>query len=147
MLATHPESQGRLVKFHEWLPCVLTDYHEMGSDSAYFFQPGIPSRQNPLTPMRNLDLTREIAAYHAAALDEIGSLYYTEESFDDFYYGKGSTYPDLHGCIGILFEQASARGHWQENNYGGIDFPFTIKNQFTTSLSTIQALVELPSVT
>ncbi|QDU65372.1 M14 metallopeptidase family protein [Engelhardtia mirabilis] len=140
LLLTHPESRGRLAKFHAWMPQVLTDYHEMGTNSTYFFQPGIPSRQNPLTPERNLELTREIATYHADALDELGSLYYTEESFDDFYYGKGSTYPDLHGAIGILFEQASSRGHFQENDFGGISFPFTIRNQFVTSLSTLAAV-------
>ena len=139
LLGTHPESRGRLERFHAWMPSVLTDFHEMGSDSTYFFQPGIPSRQNPLTPERNLTLTRAIAAFHARALDELGSLYYTEESFDDFYYGKGSTYPDLHGAVGILFEQASSRGHLQENSFGGIDFPFTIRNQFRTSLSTLRA--------
>lgn len=140
LLLTHPESRGRIERFHAWMPQVLTDYHEMGTGASYFFQPGIPSRTNPLTPFRNVELTREIATYHAAALDDLGSLYYTEESYDDFYYGKGSTYPDAHGCIGILFEQASSRGHWQENDYGGISFPFTIKNQFTTSLSTFAAV-------
>ena len=139
LLLTHPESRGRLEQFHRWMPSVLTDYHEMGTESTYFFQPGIPSRQNPLTPERNLELTRGIAAYHAEALDAIGSLYYTEESFDDFYYGKGSTYPDINGCIGILFEQASSRGHLQDNSYGGISFPFTIKNQLVTSLSSLRA--------
>jgi len=87
----------------------------MGRNSTFFFQPGIPSRTNPLTPPKNQELTRKIAAYHATALDEIGSLYYNKESFDDFYYGKGSTYPDAQGCIGILFEQASSRGHLQES--------------------------------
>jgi hypothetical protein len=139
LLLTHPESRGRVREFQRWLPSVLTDFHEMGTDSTYFFQPGIPSRQNPLTPDRNLELTRKIAEFHAEALDEMGSLYFTEESFDDFYYGKGSTYPDLHGGVGILFEQASSRGHLQENSFGGISFPFTIRNQFTTSLSTLRA--------
>ena len=140
LLQTHPESQGRLREFHRWMPSVLTDFHEMGGDATYFFQPGIPSRRNPLTPEENVVLTGRIAEYHAKALDGIGSLYYTEESFDDFYYGKGSTYPDLQGCIGILFEQASSRGHLRENSYGGISFPFTIRNQFTTSLSTLDAV-------
>ncbi|NQU47753.1 MAG: hypothetical protein HQ519_03825, partial [Planctomycetes bacterium] len=143
LLLTHPESRARLAKFHAWMPQVLTDFHEMGTDATFFFQPGIPSRQNPLTPDRNLELTRQIATYHTAALDKIGSLYYTEESFDDFYYGKGSTYPDLHGSIGILFEQASARGHVQENSFGGITFPFAIRNQLTVSLSTLQAVNEM----
>ncbi|MHC2993386.1 zinc carboxypeptidase [Pontibacter sp. HJ8] len=136
----HPESRGRLAKFHEWKPNVLTDHHEMGTNSTFFFQPGIPSRNHPLTPAKNYDLTKKIAGFHAKALDKIGSFYYTEESFDDFYYGKGSTYPDVNGAIGILFEQASSRGHAQESVNGVLSFPFTIRNQFTTTLSTLEAV-------
>ncbi|MGB3773910.1 MAG: M14 family metallopeptidase, partial [Leeuwenhoekiella sp.] len=77
--------------------------------------------------------------YHAAAFDKIGSLYYTEEDYDDFYYGKGSTFPDVNGSIGILFEQASSRGHAQETDNGILTFPFTIRNQFTAFLSTLEA--------
>ena len=134
-----PESTARIASFHKWLPNILTDHHEMGSNSSFFFQPGIPSRTNPLTPQMNQDLTKEIATYHAKALDKIGSLYYSEESFDDFYYGKGSTFPDINGSIGILFEQGSSRGHAQETENGILTFPFTIRNQFTAALSTLEA--------
>lgn len=139
----HPESKGRIEVFHEWKPDVLTDHHEMGSHSTFFFQPGIPSRTNPNTPQVNQDLTEKISYYHAAFLDSIGSKYYTKESFDDYYYGKGSTYPDINGCIGILFEQASSRGHLQETRNGLLSFPFTIRNQLVTSLSTQKAAVNL----
>jgi len=91
----------------------LTDHHEMGTNSTFFFQPGIPSRNNPNTPENTYRLTEKIAAYHAAAFDKIGWLYYSKERFDDFYYGKGSSYPDANGAVGILFEQASVRGHAQ----------------------------------
>ncbi len=134
-----PESRARIETFHNWMPNILTDHHEMGSNSTFFFQPGIPSRTHPLTPQMNQDLTKEIATYHAKAFDKIGSLYYTEESFDDFYYGKGSTFPDINGSIGILFEQGSARGHIQESENGVITFPFAIRNQFTAALSTLEA--------
>jgi len=134
-----PESQARIATFHKWYPNILTDHHEMGSNSTFFFQPGIPSRTHPLTPQRNQDLTREIGTYHAKAFDEIGSLYYTEENYDDFYYGKGSTFPDINGSIGILFEQGSSRGHAQETENGILTFPFTIRNQFTAALSTLEA--------
>lgn len=134
-----PESKARIATFHQWLPNILTDHHEMGSNSSFFFQPGIPSRTNPLTPQTNQDLTREIATYHAKALDKIGSMYYSEESFDDFYYGKGSTFPDINGSIGILFEQASSRGHAQETTNGILTFPFTIRNQVTAAFSTLEA--------
>lgn len=137
--AVHIESQNRLKKFHEWKPNILTDHHEQGSNASFFFQPGVPSRVNPLTPAKNQELTTKMGAFHAAFLDRIGSLYFTKENYDDFYYGKGSTYPDVNGAIGILFEQASSRGHAQQTTNGILRFPFTIKNQFVTTLSTLEA--------
>lgn len=137
--AQHVESRNRLAWFHKWKPNVLTDHHEQGSNATFFFQPGVPSRVNPLTPEKNQELTAAMGRFHAKALDKIGSLYFTRENYDDFYYGKGSTYPDINGAIGILFEQASSRGHLQETKNGLLSFPFTIKNQLTTTLSTIEA--------
>lgn len=134
-----PESRARIESFHKWMPNILTDHHEMGTNSTFFFQPGEPMRTHPLTPDMNQELTREIGTYHAKALDKIGSLYYSEEGYDDYYYGKGSTFPDVNGSIGILFEQGSSRGHVQESENGLLTFPFTIRNQFTTALSTIEA--------
>ncbi|OFA31846.1 peptidase M14 [Glaciecola punicea] len=141
LLLTHPESQARIEQFHKWRPHILTDFHEMGTNSTYFFQPGVPSRKNPWTPSQNVTLTAALGEFHAKALDADKQLYYTEESFDDFYYGKGSTYPDAHGSIGILFEQASSRGHLQESMNGLLSFPRTIQNQITTTISTFDGAV------
>jgi len=138
-----PESRVRIKTFHQWYPNILTDHHEMGTNATFFFQPGIPSRTHPLTPKKNQSLTGDIAQFHANALDQIGSFYYSEEDYDDFYYGKGSTFPDIQGSIGILFEQASSRGHAQESDNGILTFPFTIRNQFVTALSTLEAGVKL----
>ena len=138
-----PESQARINTFHNWYPNILTDHHEMGTNSTFFFQPGIPSRTNPLTPSKNQEITEAIGNFHAKALNKIGSFYYSKESFDDFYYGKGSTFPDINGGIGILFEQASSRGHAQESDNGILTFPFTIRNQFTAALSTLEAALSM----
>ncbi len=140
LVAQHPESRARVKTFHKWKPNVLTDHHEMGTNASFFFQPGVPSRMHPLTPEKNLELTKRIGTFHAKALDEIGSFYYTQEGYDDFYYGKGSTFPDVQGAIGILFEQASSRGHAQESINGVLKFPFTIRNQFVTALSSLKAV-------
>lgn len=141
--AVHVESQNRLKWFHLWKPNILTDHHEQGSNATFFFQPGVPSRVNPITPLKNQELTGKLAKYHAQYLDKIGSLYFTKENYDDFYYGKGSTYPDVNGAIGILFEQASSRGHVQQTANGLLKFPFTIRNQFTTALSTMEGARQL----
>jgi hypothetical protein len=141
--ASQPESRGRLELFHSWRPQLHTDYHEMGGAATYFFQPGEPSRDHPNTPRSTIELTGEVAEYHARALDRIGALYYTREQFDDFYYGKGSTYPDVNGAVGILFEQASSRGLLAETPFGTLTYPYTIRNQLLASLSTLEAAVEL----
>ena len=143
LLLTNPESRGRVQFNQEWLPNIVTDHHEMGSNSTFFFQPGVPSRNNPLTPQGNYDLTHAIAAYHAKHLDKIGSLYFSEEQFDDFYFGKGSSYPDINSGIGILFEQGSTRGFMRETPNGILTFPFAIRNQFTVTLSTLEAAQDL----
>ena len=82
--AVHVESQNRLKWFHNWKPNILTDHHEQGSNATFFFQPGVASRVNPLTPAKNQELTAKLATYHAKNLDSIGSLYFTKENYDDF---------------------------------------------------------------
>lgn len=138
LLLSQQETQNRMRYYHQYQPHVLGDYHEMGANSTYFFQPGIPTRTHPLTPKRNTELTQLIATFHAAALNKEDRLYYSQESFDDFYYGKGSTYPDINGGIGILFEQASSRGFQQESINGLLTFEYGIKNHVLTSISTIE---------
>ncbi len=139
----NPESKGRVQAFHEWKPNVVTDHHESSPNFSFFFQPGIPSRNNPLIPEKNYLLTSTIAGYHARFLDRIGSAYFSEEVFDDYYFGKGSTYPDVNGSIGILFEQSSIRGRIRETSNGIKTLAFGMRNQFTVSLSTLQASMDL----
>ncbi len=139
----HPESRGRLALFHEWKPNVQLDFHEQGSNSNFFFMPGKPERTNPLTPKINQLLTAKIGEYHAAAFDAEGVRFFTEEGYDDFFMGKGSTYPDLFGTVGILFEQPSSRGAGQSTLNGELTFPFSISNQFRASLSSLKATAEL----
>lgn len=143
LFVVHPESEGRIRKFHEWKPNIVNDHHEMGANSTFFFQPGIFSRINPLVPLRNHELTARIAAFHSQKFDELGELYYTEESFDDFYLGKGSSYPDVNGSVGILYEQAGYRGKVRETTQGTKTLSGAIKNQFDLSLTTLEAGVQL----
>jgi hypothetical protein len=143
LLLIHPESNGRVAKFYEWLPNIVTDHHEMGANSTFFFQPGVPTRNNPLTPEKNYTLTHKIAAYHAKNLDKIGASYFSEEQFDDYYLGKGSSYPDINSSVGILFEQAGFRGRIRETSNGMRKLAYGIRNQFTVTLSTLEAAMDL----
>ncbi|MBY5923543.1 M14 family zinc carboxypeptidase [Ferrimonas balearica] len=139
----HPESRGRVAFFQRWQPHVVSDYHEMGHQSSYFFQPGVPDRTHPLTPKENQTLTARIADHHARALDALYQPYFSRESFDDFYYGKGSTYPDINGSVGILFEQATARGLHRDSERGEVTLALGVRNHLATSFSTVRgALAE-----
>ncbi len=139
----HPESQGRVALFHKWQPHYVGDFHEMGRDQSYFFQPGVPARTHPLTPKDNQALTAKLAKFHQRALDEIKQSYFSRQMFDDFYYGKGSTYPDINGAIGVLFEQASPRGQVQATRNGELRLQDAIHNQVTTSISSLKGSLAL----
>ncbi len=140
-----PETKGRIAQIHEWKPNLYTDHHEMGTNSTFFFQPGEPNRIHPLIPEQNYALTETIADYFQEGLDEIQSLYFSRENYDDYYPGRGPTYVDFNGGVAVLFEQASARGHAQESSNGLLTFPFAIRNHHRSALASVKAAHELRS--
>ncbi len=141
----NPESRAR-IEFHQrWRPNLVTDYHEMGASSTYFFEPSEPvGSWNPLLPERlYTDITMRFADDWAETLDDIGSLYFTREVYDNSYPGYGSTYPNFLGGLGLVFEQASARGHIQESSHHGIlSFAFGIRNHLRTALTTVRVAMD-----
>jgi hypothetical protein len=144
LLAINPESRGKLKWYHQWYPNVVTDFHEMGTNSTYFFEPMKDNGSlDPIMPKENyIDLNNMFGDEFAKALDSIGSFYFTKEVFDGTYPGYGSSYPDLQGGLGLLFEQASSRGHVQKTAFGELTFAFTIRNQYLSSLTTVKAAVK-----
>ena len=139
-LGVFPETRNRIKFVHHWRPYVQTDHHEMGSAQTFYFDPGEDASNNPLVP----DYLYKIiypryAQYFAAAADKIGSMYFTKELYDKLYPGYGSSYINFYGGAGFLFEQGSSRGHLQETPTIPLTFAFTIRNQFTASLTTIRA--------
>ncbi|MEQ8405139.1 MAG: M14 family zinc carboxypeptidase [Oceanicaulis sp.] len=143
LLVTQPESQAWVKKWHEWKPMVSADYHEMGSNSPFYFHPGEPLRRNPLIPARARELTFEIGRRHAQFLDSESRLYSTQEVFDNFYIGKGSTYPQINGSLGILFEAGAARGGAVMTERGLVEHADNVRTQFRTALTTLQGSLDL----
>jgi hypothetical protein len=139
-LVQQVESRNRLAFYHTWLPNVVTDHHEMGTNANHFFEPSKENAENDLVPKSVYrDLNIRFARYFEEAMNEIGSLYGTKELFDNLYPGYGSSYPDIQGGLGLLFEQASSRGHAQESTQGILTFAFTIRNQLVNALATVRA--------
>ncbi|WP_425533035.1 M14 family zinc carboxypeptidase [Stenotrophomonas rhizophila] len=138
---TQQDTRPKIAYFHRWYPNVQIDFHEMGKDSTYYFEPSPASMHSPLIPAASYDFNKTLAKYHAQSLDALGSLYYTGENFDNFSPVYGSTYPDFHGAVGVTVEQASSRGRVQESVNGLLTFPFTIRNQVATGLGTVRGAV------
>lgn len=141
-LKTQIESLQKAKVYHQWMPHVFPDLHEMGSNSTYFFAP-------PMTPYNEFvkpELHKWwniIAKANATAFDHFGWGYYTKESFDAFYPGYGVSYPSINGAIGMTYEQASARGVSTTRDDGSI---LTLReaswHHFTTSMATIRVIAE-----
>lgn len=142
LLLTQPESQAWIEQWHYWKPMVSADYHEMGSSAPFYFHPGEPLRRNPLIPQRARDLTFGIGERHAEFFDGEARLYTTEERFDNFYIGKGSTYPQINGSLGILFEIGAARGGAIDTDRGRVEQADNVRSQFRTVITTIQGSLD-----
>ena len=138
----HPEPRGWVAQFHEWRPNITTDYHEMGPDSTYYFHPGDPDRTFPYIPDQSMELLDRVSDRPRSFLDSEQRLYFHEEGFDNYYIGKGSTYPHMHASMGMLFEQASSEG-LLETDHGILSFRDNIRTQYRTSLEMIRAGLEM----
>ncbi|RZK92352.1 MAG: hypothetical protein EOO98_03450 [Pedobacter sp.] len=135
------ESRNRLTFFHKWYPNVQIDFHEQGTNATYYFEPTPKSHESPIIPQFLYDYQVILAKYHAKALDDIGSFYFTKENYDNLSPIYGSTYPKFFGSVAATFEQARSLGIVQESTNGPLTFAFTIRNHLATSFSTIKGAI------
>ncbi|UCC81979.1 MAG: hypothetical protein JSW46_13355 [Gemmatimonadota bacterium] len=105
---TQRETQARVPTILAWRPQVVVDAHEMGTDSEFFFDPGV----DPYAPYFPDHSKRWFDIYmraYAAAFDSAGFEYTTRELFDYFYPGY-TTAMRYMGAVGMLYEKGSSRG-------------------------------------
>ena len=143
LLQTQPESRAWLAKWHQWKPEVSADFHEMGTNSTYYFHPGVPTRTYPLIPEKGDKLAYELAGYHVKWLDGQKKLYFSQEGFDNYYIGKGSTYPQVNGSLGFLFEAGAQMGIAKESDQGLKTYAENVQTHVGTSLSTIEGAASM----
>jgi len=139
LLVTQPESRAVVAFTHQWMPNIVGDFHEMGSDSTFMFSPGPPERRNPLFSEDALALNRDMNSFVTEQLDREGALYVSEELFAHFYLGFGSSYPNLMGAVPYLFEQSSTRGLVRETDNGTLTYDDKIGQQARVGLAVIRA--------
>jgi hypothetical protein len=139
LLLTQPEPRAWMRKWHAWRPNMTVDYHEMGDGQTYYFHPGVDTRTNPMVPDEAERLMAETARTSESFLDSEGRLYFHGEAFDNYYIGKGSTFPLVNGGVGVLFEAATARGRELETPNGLRTYRENIRKHFRTSIASIEA--------
>ncbi len=137
------ESQNRVAFYHKWYPNVYLDFHEMGSGSTYYFEPSPLTTWNNILPQSTYNVLNDILAKHfSAALNSIGSLYYTKESFTNLSPIYGSTYPDYQGGVGTTLEVGSTSGVLIETAAGLRTFAQNLRDNFLISIAAVRAATD-----
>ncbi len=140
---TQPEPRAWIRKWHEWRPNLTVDYHEMGSGETYYFHPGAATRTNPLVPDEAERLMEKTVRTSEDFLDSEARLYYHGERFDNYYIGKGSTFPLVNGGVGVLYEAAAALGREIDTDNGLRTYRENIRKHFRTSIASIDAAASM----
>jgi hypothetical protein len=139
LLQTQPEARAWMKKWHEWRPNLTVDYHEMGPGSTYYFHPGAATRTNPLVGDEAERLMEETVKTSEDFLDGEARLYFHGEQFDNYYIGKGSTFPLVNGGVGVLYEAGAALGREIDTENGLRTYRENIRKHFRTSIASIDA--------
>jgi len=136
----HPESRARAAYYHKWYPNIYIDYHEMGRNASYYFEPSpVRSTWNYTIPESTYaELNVLLANYFGAELDSIGSLYFTKENFDNISPIYGSTYPDFEGGVGTTIEVGSSQGVQVESSLGIHKFSKNLRDHVRTSIGALK---------
>lgn len=137
---TQPEMRAHVATMLEWMPVVVADVHEMGTNQTFFF----PPEADPLNPhltQKQLDNVELIARNNAAWFDRTGLRYFNREIFDGFFPGYGSGWPNYQGASAMVYEQGSSRGLVARRADGSLlRFSDTVKSQFIASLSAVEVV-------
>ncbi len=141
---TQIETQQRLALYHQWMPHVHADFHEMGFNAPYYFAPAAEPFHEVITDWQR-EFQTTIGENHIRYFDENFRLYYTREVFDLFYPSYGDTYPTYNGAIGMTYEQAgNTRGGLSVITAEGdtLTFERRVLNQHVVGMSTVEVTAE-----
>ena len=141
--ATQPETRARIALMRSWDPQVVVDFHEMSSDSTYFFPPPA-SPVHPSIPDHAVSWLERFGHANAAAFDRHGWPFFVGEQYDLFYPGYGDSYPTLRGGLGMTYEMAGGGGAGRAIRLPDgelLTLADRVARHLTTSLATVRPAV------
>ena len=137
-LQTQLETRRESPPICRWQPHVTIDAHEQGSNSEYYFDPPADPILELITPKQREWFGR-FGTRQGKRFDQYGFSYTTREVYDAFYPGYGSTWPTLHGSIGILWEQAGALGLViDREDERKLHYHDGVRHHYVSSISTVE---------
>jgi len=138
--ASQQETRDRIAAYRAWEPQVYVDFHEMSSESSYFFPPAADP-VHPQIDRRIISWLDTFGRANAEAFDRQGWIYFKGENYDLFYPGYGDSYPSLRGAVGMTYEMAGGgRGGLALNLADGsvLTLADRVARHVTTSLTTVR---------
>lgn len=132
------EVKSKVAAYLSWQPQMYVDAHEMGRNSSFYFPPPTEPK-NPYLLSSQHDWFAKLGKSQASWFDQYGFGYMTREVFDAFYPGYGSEWPTLQGGLGILWEQASARGAIiDRDDETQLTYHDGVRNHYISGLATLE---------
>lgn len=136
------EVVAKVAAYLRWQPQIYVDAHEMGANSSFYFPPPADPKNPYLLPSQNEWFSR-LGRHQAGWFDRYGFGYMTREVFDAFYPGYGSEWPTLQGGLGVLWEQASARGLViRREDETDLTYADGVRNHYVSGLATTEFAAE-----
>jgi hypothetical protein len=135
------ETQMRMKLYNSFMPQVHADFHEMSSQSSYFFPPGADPWHEVITPWQKE--FHALTGNKAAELFNVGyRLFFTKDNFDLFCPSFGDTWPLFNGSMGFTFEQgggAQAGLTFDRREIDTLTLAQRIDGHFNASMAVISA--------
>lgn len=141
---TQVETLQRISLYRKFMPHVYADFHEMGSESTFFFGPGAEPWHEVITPWQH-EFHTIMGRGNAAIFDEKSKLYFTKETFDLFCPSFGDTWPLFNGAAGFTFEQGGggfAGLALKQSSGDTLTLKKRIDGHFTASMATLKVSYE-----
>ncbi len=137
-----------IATYHQWMPQVHGDFHEMGPNSPYYFAPAAKPYHEDITAWQR-ELQDIIGSYNKKYFDKNNWLYYTRERFDLLYPSYGDTWPTYNGAIGMTYEQGGGGIAGLAYERASEGDTLTLKNRIAhsagASMATLEAIADRPT--
>ena len=134
--------------YHQWMPQLHGDFHEMGPESPYYFAPSAKPYHEDITLWQR-EMQETIGSYNKKYFDRNNWLYYTHEKFDLLYPSYGDTWPTYNGAIAMTYEQGGSgvAGLAYERSSEGdtLTLRDRIAHVVGASMATFEAIADRPA--